>query len=319
VSASLAPQSKRILCVTVNAALDVTYSAESLVTGDVNRVEHRQTHAGGKGVNVARLLDNRGQNTSVLGFAGGRVGAEIIASLGEAGLRHRMVPCEEDSRRTVTVVNTVEGASTGLYERGPNISTTEWDAFTASYEAELGSACLAVLAGSLPPGVPADAYRQLTAMARMREIPVIVDAPGKPLLHALDAGPTVVSPNETELAEAVDVARPIPLGVAVDAARTLIARGAARAVVTLGTRGLITVHDDTAWLISTPTVNGNPVGAGDAVVAVVAEGEISGRPWLETLRRAAATAAAAVRAPFAGTVEQHDVNDLLDQVEVQKL
>jgi len=319
VNTSPAAESQRILCVTPNAALDVTYSADTLVAGEVNRVDHLQTHAGGKGVNVARLLDDLGQNSAVLGFAGGRVGAEIIASLDKAGLQHRMVPCAEDSRRTVTVVSAAEGASTGLYERGPHIATPEWDAFTAHYDDELGSACLAVLAGSLPPGVPADAYRQLTEMARTRAIPVIVDAPGKALLHALDAGPTIVSPNEAELAEALDLARPIPLPVAVDAARTLIARGAERSVVTLGTRGLVAVLDDGAWLVSTPTVRGNPVGAGDAVVAVIAEGQISGRPWLETLPRAAATAAAAVRAPYAGTVDRHDVADLLDQVEVQEL
>jgi tagatose 6-phosphate kinase len=148
---------------------------------------------------------------------------------------------------------------------------------------------------------------------------VIVDAHGKPLLHALDAGPSVVAPNESELAEAVGLTRPIPVEVAVEAARRLVTRGAQRAVVTLGARGLIGVLHERAWQATTPPVHGNPVGAGDAVVAVLADGELMRQPWPETLRRAAATGAAAVRAPIGGVVDPEHVADLLEDVEVREL
>ncbi|MGH3492040.1 MAG: 1-phosphofructokinase family hexose kinase, partial [Sciscionella sp.] len=201
-----------VLCVTLNAALDTTYEAATVVAGDVNRVTHTHTHAGGKGVNVARLLTAWGQPASVLGFAGGPVGDEIVASLREGNIAHHLVRCGGESRRTVTVVG--PDSSTGLYESGPTISVAEWEALGAAYEALLPSAGLVVLAGSLPPGVPEDAYRELTAAARSRELPVVVDAYGKPLLHALDAGPSVVTPNENELAEAVGLTVPVPIDLA---------------------------------------------------------------------------------------------------------
>lgn len=314
-----APPGARVLCVTLNAALDLTYHTDSVVLGDVNRVDPTHAHAGGKGVNVARLLTAWGRTAMVCGFAGGLVGAEIIASLDEARIGHRMVACAGDSRRTVTVVGAADRTSTGFYEPGPSISSAEWDAFLATYEEALAASDLVVLSGSLPPGVPADAYRQLTAAARARDLAVVVDAHGKPLLHALEAGPTIVTPNETELAEAVGLSRPIPLDRAVDAAQRLVAEGADRAVATLGPRGLVGADGTRAWLATTPAVEGNPTGAGDAVVAALADSELSGQSWPDALRHAAATAAATVRMPAAGSVDLGHVAELSEHVEVREL
>lgn len=308
----------RVLCVALNAALDITYRTDSVVLGDVNRVERTHAHAGGKAVNVARLLTGWGRPAAVCGLAGGPVGAAIVASLDELGVPHRMVPCAGHNRRTVTVVSAADGA-TGFYEPGPTVSPAEWDAFLAAYHEELTTSGLVVLSGSLPPGVPADAYRQLTAAARARDLPVILDAHGKPLLHALEAGPSILTPNETELAEAAGLSPPIALDAAADAVRRLVAGGAGRAVATLGPRGLIGVQAGRAWLAAVPPLEGNPTGAGDAVVAVLADSELSGRPWPDALRQAAATAAAAVRMPAAGSVDPGDVAELFEQVEVREL
>lgn len=308
-----------MLCVTLNAALDVTYAATAVVTGEVNRVEQVHVHAGGKGVNVARLLHGWGRTTTVLGFAGGPVGDQIGASLTEAGLVHDLVRCREESRRTVTVVEEETGSATGFYEAGPTISTSEWEAFRAAFDDELSSVRLVVLSGSQPPGIPPDAYRQLTATAVARGLPVIVDAHGQPLLQTLTAGPSIVTPNEAELADALGLARPVTLEAAVEAAHRLAYEGAGRVVVTLGARGLIGATPDSTWLAQAPVVVGNPTGAGDAVVAVLADSELSDRSWPETLRLASATAAAAVCRPMAGSVDHTVVTDLLERVEVREL
>jgi tagatose 6-phosphate kinase len=314
------PQAFRpVLCVTLNAALDVTYTAASVTPGEVNRVDHAHAHAGGKGVNVARLLLQWGCPVTVLGLAGGRTGAAIIAALVVAELPHGMVPCAVDLRRTVTVISTADSSSTGFYEPGPTVSLQEWDAVLTAYEAELDSCRLVVLSGSLPPGVPTEAYQRLTSLARARGLPVIVDAHGKPLLHALEAGPSVVTPNEAELADSLGIDRPVSVGAAAEGARRLVAAGAERAVATLGSRGLVGVAGDQAWLASAPTVHGNPAGAGDAVVAVIADSILSGTEWPAALHRAVATAAAAVREPVAGVGRPDDVAELVEQGEVREL
>ena len=48
-----------ILTLTLNAALDVSYEVDALVPGTSHRVRAVRQRAGGKGINVARILHNR--------------------------------------------------------------------------------------------------------------------------------------------------------------------------------------------------------------------------------------------------------------------
>ena len=92
-----------ILAVTLNAALDVTYHVPALVPGGAHRVEPTGARAGGKGVNVARVLHTLGHDALVTGFAGGDTGREIRADLAAAGIREALVEPSAPARRTVTV------------------------------------------------------------------------------------------------------------------------------------------------------------------------------------------------------------------------
>ena len=119
-----------------------------------------------------------------------------------------------------------------------------------------------------------------------------------------------MKPNEYELAEVAGLAVPVPLPAAVHAARRLLADGAQGVVVSLGPRGLVGVLPGITLLAVPPTQEGNPVGAGDAALAALAEGHLAGQPWPDRLRRAAAMSAAAVRQPVAGVVRAEDVAEL---------
>ena len=100
------------------------------------------------------------------------------------------------------------------------------------------------------------------------------------------------------------------LPAAVRASRRLLADGAQSVVVSLGPRGRVGVLPAATLLAVPPTQHGNPVGAGDAALAALADGHLTGRPWPDRLRRAAAMSAAAVRQPVAGEVDPTDVAEL---------
>ena len=63
-----------ILTVTLNMALDVTYHVERFERGHTTRVGEVARRAGGKGVNVARVLHELGHEVVVTGLAGGFTG-----------------------------------------------------------------------------------------------------------------------------------------------------------------------------------------------------------------------------------------------------
>lgn len=81
-----------ILSVTPNPAMDVTYDVSHLTVGDVNRVDQVRRRAGGKGVNVARVVTQLGESALIVAPVGGAAGAEFATELDAAGLAHRLVP-----------------------------------------------------------------------------------------------------------------------------------------------------------------------------------------------------------------------------------
>jgi tagatose 6-phosphate kinase len=299
-----------VVCATLNPALDITYIGERFTAGQSHRVSRVYAQAGGKAVNVARLLRQAGHDVIVTGFAGGLVGAEIAAHLDEWAVPHRLVRCAGSSRRTVSALSVQDAAVTAYNENGPQVTGAEWALFADRFAKLARGARLVVLSGSLPGGLPVDAYRTLACLAADSGAAAFVDAHAAPLRAAVAAKPALVKPNEYELAEVAGLAVPVPLPAAVHASRRLLADGAQGVVVSLGPRGLVGVLPGITLLAVPPTQGGNPVGAGDAALAALAEGHLAGQPWPDRLRRAAAMSAAAVRQPVAGVVRAEDVAEL---------
>ena len=125
--------SGRVVCVALNPALDITYVSERFVAGEANRVSRVHAQAGGKAVNVARLLRQAGHDVVVTGFAGGLVGDEIAGHLDEWAVPHRLVRCAAGSRRTVSAFSTEDAAVTAYNENGPPITAAEWALFAGGF------------------------------------------------------------------------------------------------------------------------------------------------------------------------------------------
>ena len=209
-----------------------------------------------------------------------------------------------ETRRTVVVHDggASGGTATGFWEPGPTVTPAEWERFTARFRDLVSTADVVTVSGSLPSGVPVDAYATLVRIAREAGVPVILDADGEPLRHGLAAGPSIVKPNAEELAAAIGHPPSDP-DEARSAAQRLHQTSGAAIVASLGPDGLIAVTEAGQWRAVPPPQAGNPTGAGDAVVAMLARGLRHGTPWPERLADAAAFSAAAVLAPVAGVVE----------------
>ncbi|MFG3054700.1 1-phosphofructokinase family hexose kinase [Kitasatospora sp. NPDC048239] len=286
-----------IVTVTPNPALDLTYGLTVLRPHTSHRVAAVHEQAGGKGVNVARVLHALGRRTTAVLPLGGPTGAAVRADLDRAGISCLGVPLAADAstRRTVAVVDDTD--ATVLNEPGPELSTEHWAALRTAVRSLLPTARALVLSGSLPPGVRPGAYADLVRLAHEHGVPVVLDADGAALTEALDARPTVVKPNAVELRHATGIADPL------HAARALADRGARAVVASFGPDGLLAVTPDGTWRARLPpeaVVRGNPTGAGDAVVAALAAALADGAPWPQALTRAVALSAAAVQAPYAG-------------------
>jgi len=265
------------------------------------------TRAGGKGLNVARVLHATGHDVLALATAGGDSGDEFRAELEASGVPHRLIATAAATRRSVAIVDDASGEATVLNELGARLARSEATAL-AETAAQLGGTARSVaLCGSLPPGFGPDELGALVGRLVGAGVPVVVDTSGPGILAAARSGAHALKPNREELAAATGVADPL------DGARALIALGARLIVVSLGTDGLVVVGagGPPVGARLPRQLHGNATGAGDAAVAAIASVLATGHDlWshadaaaharAELARRATAWSASAVLMPLAG-------------------
>jgi tagatose 6-phosphate kinase len=151
-------------------------------------------------------------------------------------------------------------------------------------------------------------------------VPLFVDVPGDVLSAVVSvARPVLAKPNEHECAQAAGMSVPLSPFQAAEAGERLRADGAVDVVVSLGTRGMVAITAEGSLWARPPAVKGNPVGAGDAALAALVDGHLTGQSWRRRLSAAVAMSAAAVRQLVAGTVDPRDVASLEAQVDVSRL
>ncbi|WP_431218635.1 1-phosphofructokinase family hexose kinase [Leifsonia xyli] len=286
-----------ILTVTPNPALDLTYRVPVLQPGETHRAAPPAVRAGGKGLNVARVIAQTGGPAFVLTTAGGPSGLELADDLEASRLPAELIPVAAPTRSSVAIVDERSGETTVINETGGVLTPAEWTALRdAAVRLAVPATCV-VGSGSLPQDAPEDFYAGLVAIAAARGLPCVIDAVGPALVRAAEAGASVVKPNRRELAETTGHDDPVA------GARVLLDAGAGLVLVSLGALGMLAVPrtgDPLRARLPEP-LTGNATGAGDAAVAAVAAllAEGTDDP-AALLRRATAWSAAAVLAPLAG-------------------
>ncbi|MCP2030118.1 1-phosphofructokinase [Okibacterium sp. HSC-33S16] len=302
-----------IVVVTPNPAIDITLTVDRLEPGHTHRVTPGVHRAGGKGINVARVLTIMGADAVAIAPVGSSDRAWFAADLNGIPVDFLDVP---GSVRQSTAV--VEPHQTTVFnETGTALDDAVWEELLVRVAARLDSADCLVISGSVPPGCSPALYGNLVALGRDREIPVVADATGSALRFAAEAGATVLKPNAAELTETTGETDPVA------GARALQARGAGLILVSLGEDGMIAVprdQRDPLWSAHLGRVlSGNPTGAGDAAVAAIASALATGTTPVDTrtlLSRATAWSAAAVLEPLAGSVHPTRVAELEAELEI---
>ncbi len=315
---------RRLVGVSLNAAIDKTASVPHLVPGTIHRPVVRSVVPGGKAVNVIRAARHLGLPGDVVAVLGGHAGRWYAEAIAARGIGLRLVEVGDETRTCLSVLDEADVSLTEFYEAGVRLSPDDWPRIEAALARALepdGRDALVVLAGSLPPGAPVAAYARLVGIAAAGGARAVVDIAGDPLAAALEARPWLVKVNALEAATVGGTPVRTRSGAA-RAGRELVARGAALAVVTRGVHGAILVTPDGAWSVGgvPPSALGPfAVGSGDAFLAGLAVGLARGEPLPEAMRTAAAAGAANAQVPGQGELDDALVARLRERFEVQRL
>jgi 1-phosphofructokinase family hexose kinase len=319
----VAGEKPTIVCISANPALDRRVRLGALRLGEVNRAMGALMMPGGKSAHVAMTAVALGARAVWLGFSGGSTGDENEAGLARLGIEVRPVRVSGATRVNIEALEE-SGRITEILEPGPTISGAEREAMLRECERGFASGwnnAVAVISGSLSPGLETGFYAEIIRMARAAGVRVFLDASGAALRDAIGAGPDFVKPNASEAAALLGTEMDGEEG-AIRAAGALIDRGARSAAVTMGASGLVwhEAKDGAAWIAKPPALKViSTVGSGDATMGGFAFAEVAGLTGEKAVRLAAACGAANTQAELSGQVRRGDVERLTGKIEVRRV
>ncbi|MBM7585959.1 1-phosphofructokinase/tagatose 6-phosphate kinase [Bacillus pakistanensis] len=308
-----------ITTITLNAALDTTYYLPSFTLGQTNRLKDLHVEPGGKGINVAKVLDSLGEKVVAGGFVGGSNGKKIAHLLAHRNIPHEFVTIQGESRVCLTILNEELKEETEILEQGPMILDEEWLKICEFVKKAAMESKIITLSGSLPKGVPVNGYSQLIEIIQQNGAKAILDTSGEPLRHGLCSGPFAVKPNEQELKQLIKK-EILTLTDAIDAGKNILKQGVQYVCISLGREGALLINKDEVFHVKAPEIEVvNTIGCGDAMLAGLASGFEKELPIEEILSLATAYGTANALQPFAGKVDVKDIDYLLKDIEVYKL
>lgn len=305
-----------ILTVTLNTSIDKAYVVENFKTGDVARVKQAAYTAGGKGINVARVIAVLGEEVMATGFIGGFSGGFVEHELSKKKIPHEFVRIEGETRSCVNVIDEATRVHTELLEPGPFLTSQDVERFITLYEILLQRAGVITMSGSAPRGVDIDIYKTLIEMARNHGKEVILDTSGCYLKEGIKAFPTMIKPNMSE-AESILGRKISGIEDAARAVRELADSGARYAAVSMGKNGAVLAEGKSGrvcWVKPPEITPVNIVGCGDAMVAGFAVALSKGYDIETMLRLAVATSAASALVPETGGCRKGDVEEIYKKI-----
>jgi 6-phosphofructokinase 2 len=320
----------RIFTLTLNPAIDMGVSVDKVEPEHKLRCGQPRREPGGGGLNVTRAIAELGGKSTAVFPAGGKVGDLLKFLVGYyctgKACDQRGVPVHAPTRENVIVTETSTGNQFRFNMPGAELSDEEANACLAALVdgvAGIEGGGLAVVSGSLPPGVDPPFVRTIIDRVRAVGGRVVVDSSGPALREALAAGVCMVKPNRRELADTVgnmnpDEADPAVVGAsAVDLARRY---GITYVLVSMGGDGaVLAMKDGYAHCIAPKVDVKSATGAGDSMVAAAVLAIERGCTPEEILRDGVAAGAAAAITPGTELLKRPDFERLRDAMPLPKM
>lgn len=312
-----------ILTVTMNPSVDIAYHLDNLALDTVNRCQNYTKTAGGKGLNVARVIRQLSEEVSCTGFLGGELGIFIENQLDQQQIQHDFYKIEGQTRNCIAILHE-EGQQTEVLEQGPSITKEEQIGFLEQFERLLTEGVrVLTISGSLPAGVPSDFYVELIQRANAAGVKVILDSSGASLNDVLmsENKPYAIKPNLEELqALTQQELRSDDLDAKKALLESPLFNGIPFILVSLGANGAFAKVEDAFYQVQIPKVTAvNPVGSGDSSVAGLALALHESKTPEEMLKTAMTLGLLNAMQEQTGWIEPKDFETYYQQMQVTKV
>ena len=305
-----------IYTITQSPALNRTVEVEEIIYDDINDIMEEKNSAGGKGIDVSRVIKELGGQSVALGFIGGYNGVELEGRLVNEGILCDFTRINNENRSNIIIYQRKKNLQTLLSTCDTEVKPFEISAFYTKIR-ELPGDSYVVLGGAMPKGINDNFFAQLITTLKEKGVKVILDADEEVLAKGVDAGPFLIKPNIhefgrligkniTDIDEIFDEAKPY-LGV-VD-----------YIVVSAGARGVAGVSREGNYRVMPPKVKvRSSIGAGDSLVAGIVFVLSKGGSFEEALTLGVACGTASTLNPDNKLCTKEDIDIIKKNIIIKK-
>ena len=310
-----------ILTVTMNPSVDISYPLTEFKLDTVNRVQEVSKTAGGKGLNVSRVIHLMDEKLTATGIVGGFLGKFIQKQLDETGIPHHFLEIEEESRNCIAILH--DGKQTEILESGPTITKKQSEDFLSVFDTLLKDTTIVTISGSLPKGIDSAFYNELLDECAQKGIPVLLDSSGNSLKEALQHKnkPYLIKPNLEELQQLTQTEeKDLDKSELISLLEKPLLKDIPVIVVSMGKDGAFARWENHYYRVFIPKINAvNPVGSGDSTIAGLAVAIEKHQSPFDALKTAMTTGMLNTMEEKTGHIDKSNFNHYFNQVSIEEV
>ena len=305
--------------ITLNPSIDQHILVKNLVKDDANRAKSMTDTAGGKGINVSKVVRELGGRTCAYALLGGFPGEYLKELAKPLDFPLIAVPVRGNTRLNTVITDIKDDTQTRISAPGPVISPEELRSFVRRLLSVRPKPFLWALGGSISRGMKASVYRDMIHALQKNGTPCVLDTDNEALKVGVQAKPFMIKPNEYEM-QRLCGRRLKSLSDYLSAARHWVRSGVGLVVVSLGPRGALFVSAEEAFHALAPKVTvTSKVGAGDSLIGGLVWGLYQKRPLRQAAAMGIACSSSAVIREASRLCLKSDLPALLKKVLIREL
>lgn len=310
-----------IVTVTLNPSIDVSYPLDTLKIDTVNRIENVSKTAGGKGLNVTRVLKDLQADVTATGVLGGHFGQYIKQQLDDNSIKNNFTIISEETRYCIAILH--DGKQTEILEAGPHITADEIEQFKTTFSQLLANNNVITISGSMVKGFPTETYAELIKLANEKNCKVLLDTSGKNLKTSLMSQnkPYLIKPNTEELEGLLNITiDETNIQEIVDSLSNSLFNDIEIVIVSLGANGALIKYQDNFYHTTVPKITAvNPVGSGDATIAGLAYAIANNESITDIIKSGMTCGVLNTLNPQTGKIDTTQFEEIYKQINVTQI
>ena len=305
-----------ILIITLNTLLERRFSYEQVSLGNVSRNGITKISAGGKGINVSRQLKKLGIKSYNYFFSGGTNGKIYRDTLKNEGLDFSFISTKSETRHAAVITSEKDKTVSSYFSEDPKITQNEVNEFKSKLDKMIQNCEIVIFSGSSPSTETDSIIPYGIELANKYDKVSICDTYGKHLQSCIDAAPTMIHNNLSEIKNSFGISLNDEKSI-VDYLNDLYRKGIKRTYLTNGSNNFYASNFDYIYKIKPLEIQElDATGSGDSFIAGLVNCWINSDLFEDSLKFATAVAGLNAATFDVSNVSLEDVIKFKDKVEI---